>query len=58
MQGLPAYAEGRPAASLEQHYAGLDLTYLLGAEDTNPNHPALDKGCAPRPRVPIAWPAG
>ncbi|QEU04293.1 alpha/beta hydrolase [Pseudomonas oryzihabitans] len=52
MQGLPAYAAGRTAASLEQHYAGLDLTYLLGAEDTNPNHPALDKGCAAEAQGP------
>ncbi|MDR6677351.1 alpha/beta hydrolase [Pseudomonas oryzihabitans] len=46
MQGLPAYAEGRDAATLERHYAGLAITYLLGAEDTDPNHPALDKSCA------------
>ncbi|WP_288403715.1 alpha/beta hydrolase [uncultured Pseudomonas sp.] len=52
MQGLPAYAAGRTAASLEEHYAGLDLTYLLGAEDTNPNHPALDKGCAAEAQGP------
>ncbi|MEH3023009.1 MAG: alpha/beta hydrolase [Pseudomonas oryzihabitans] len=46
MQGLPAYAGGRPAATLEQRYAGLNITYLLGAKDTDPAHPALDKSCA------------
>ncbi len=58
MQGLPAYAAGRTAASLEEHYAGLDLTYLLGAEDTNPNHPALDKGCAAEAQGPYRLAAG
>ncbi|WP_145009240.1 alpha/beta hydrolase [Pseudomonas oryzihabitans] len=52
MQGLPAYAEGRSATTLEQHYAGLDLTYLLGAEDIDPNHPALDKSCAAEAQGP------
>lgn len=52
MRGLPAYAEGRSAATLEQHYAGLDLTYLLGAEDIDPNHPALDKSCAAEAQGP------
>ena len=52
MQGLPTYAEGRSAASLEQHYVGLDITYLLGARDTNPQHPALDKSCAAEAQGP------
>lgn len=52
MQGLPAYAEGRSAATLEQHYAALDLTYLLGAKDMDPNHPALDKSCAAEAQGP------
>ncbi|MCO6740733.1 hypothetical protein KQH31_31625, partial [Streptomyces sp. CHA15] len=51
-QGLPAYAAGRPAASLEQHYARLDLTYLLGAEDVDPHHLALDQGCAAEAQGP------
>ncbi|WP_295461913.1 alpha/beta hydrolase [uncultured Pseudomonas sp.] len=52
MQGLPAYAEGRDAAALERHYAQQTITYLLGAEDTNPNHPALDKSCAAEAQGP------
>ncbi len=43
--GLPAYVRGTPA-SLEQRYVARDVTYLLGDQDTNPNHPALDKSCA------------
>lgn len=52
MQKLPAYAAGRDAATLERHYVGLDLTYLLGAQDTDPNHPALDKSCAAEAQGP------
>lgn len=52
MQGLPAYAAERTVASLEQHYAGLDITYLLGAQDTDPHHPALDKSCAAEAQGP------
>ncbi|MBN2993732.1 alpha/beta hydrolase [Pseudomonas cedrina subsp. fulgida] len=45
MQKLPAYAEGRGPQQLEQAYVSRDITYLLGQQDTDPNHPALDKGC-------------
>ena len=30
---------------MEQAYVERDITYLLGAKDTDPNHPALDKSC-------------
>lgn len=43
---LPAYAAGRSPAQLEQGYVARDITYLLGQQDTDPNHPALDKSCA------------
>ncbi|MCH4871969.1 alpha/beta hydrolase [Pseudomonas sp. TMW22091] len=42
---LPAYAKGRKQQALEQAYVERDITYLLGAKDTDPNHPALDKSC-------------
>ena len=42
---LPAYAEGQKRRALEQAYVERDITYLLGAKDTDPNHPALDKSC-------------
>jgi pimeloyl-ACP methyl ester carboxylesterase len=45
MQHLPAYAHGQSPQHLEQVYVSRDITYLLGQQDTNPNHPALDKGC-------------
>ncbi|MFO2464625.1 alpha/beta hydrolase [Pseudomonas sp. 15FMM2] len=46
MQHLPAYAAGRSPQELETAYAAKDITYLLGQQDTDPNHPALDKSCA------------
>ncbi|KAF6687226.1 alpha/beta hydrolase [Pseudomonas sp. EKM23D] len=45
LQKLPTYANGQSAAQLEQTYVSRTITYLLGQQDTNPNHPALDKGC-------------
>lgn len=42
---LPAYAHGQTAASLELRYVQRNITYLLGQQDTDPNHPALDKRC-------------
>lgn len=45
MQNLPDYAGDQSAQQLEQSYVSRDVTYLLGQLDTDPNHPALDKGC-------------
>ncbi|WP_395610445.1 alpha/beta hydrolase [Pseudomonas sp. B22129] len=45
MQNLPDYAKGQSAQQLEQAYVSRDVTYLLGQQDTDPNHPALDKSC-------------
>ncbi|MFW0759409.1 alpha/beta fold hydrolase [Pseudomonas sp. H11T01] len=42
---LPAYAGGQTPAQLEENYAKRDVTYLLGQQDIDPNHPALDKSC-------------
>ncbi|MBK5354038.1 alpha/beta hydrolase [Pseudomonas sp. TH41] len=45
LSDLPAYAEGQTPAQLEEKYVKRDVVYLLGQQDINPNHPALDKGC-------------
>ena len=45
MQNLPGYVGDRGAQQLEQAYVSRDITYLLGQQDTDPNHPALDKSC-------------
>ena len=45
LQQLPDYARGQSAEQLEQAYVSRTVTYLLGQQDTDPNHPALDKSC-------------
>ena len=45
MQNLPDYAKGQRAQQLEQAYVSRNVTYLLGQQDIDPNHPALDKSC-------------
>jgi len=49
---LPAYAQGQTPATLAQQYAKRDIVYLLGQQDTDPNHPALDKGCEAKAQGP------
>jgi pimeloyl-ACP methyl ester carboxylesterase len=45
LSNLPAYAEGQTPAQLEEKYVKRDVVYLLGQQDIDPHHPALDKGC-------------
>jgi pimeloyl-ACP methyl ester carboxylesterase len=45
MEGLPRYAREKRPAALEDSYVRRDAVYLLGTEDTNPQHRALDKSC-------------
>jgi pimeloyl-ACP methyl ester carboxylesterase len=44
-EATPPYLKGMSVAALESRFAGRDVVYLLGSEDTNPNHPALDRSC-------------
>ncbi|MGN7937264.1 alpha/beta hydrolase [Pseudomonas sp. 22447] len=52
LQNLPAYAAGQTPAQLEEHYIKRDIVYLLGQQDTDPEHPALDKGCEAQTQGP------
>ncbi|WP_434655491.1 alpha/beta hydrolase [Pseudomonas sp. R3-56] len=45
LENLPAYATGQTPAQLEDRYIKRDIVYLLGQQDIDPEHPALDKGC-------------
>ncbi|MHC8368682.1 alpha/beta fold hydrolase [Pseudomonas sp. ZT5P21] len=49
---LPAYAEGQTSAQLKENYVQRDVVYLLGQQDIDPNHPALDKGCEAKAQGP------
>jgi pimeloyl-ACP methyl ester carboxylesterase len=52
LSNLPAYAGGWTRDQLAERYAKRKVTYLLGAEDTDPAHPALDKTCEARCQGP------
>ncbi|WPN46563.1 MULTISPECIES: alpha/beta fold hydrolase [unclassified Pseudomonas] len=49
---LPAYAEGQTPAQLQEKYLKRDIVYLLGQQDTNPNHPQLDTRCEAKAQGP------
>jgi pimeloyl-ACP methyl ester carboxylesterase len=42
------YGRGLNGEQLFRRYAARNVTYLVGAEDNNPNHPLLDKACGAR----------
>ncbi len=42
---VPPYVTATPAA-LEARYVTRSVVYLVGGDDTDPNHPVLDKSCA------------
>lgn len=42
----PIYSGGHTPAQLEGRYVKREVIYLLGQQDTDPQHPALDKSCA------------
>ncbi|TKC88857.1 alpha/beta hydrolase [Trinickia terrae] len=46
MGDRPPYANDRTPAQLEEAFAKRRVDYLLGGDDTDPAHPALDKSCA------------
>jgi hypothetical protein len=60
--GLPRYVEARvsggDAAAVERRYAGLDVVYLLGTADNDPNHWELDKSCAGEAEGPDRYTRG
>jgi pimeloyl-ACP methyl ester carboxylesterase len=42
----PPYLGSESFTALEQRYVRRDVIYLLGTNDVDPNHPALDKSCS------------
>lgn len=42
----PPYVGSESFTTLEQRYVRRDVIYLLGTNDVDPNHPALDKTCS------------
>ena len=58
MIGVPRYFADRRAAAVEAAYAAHDVVYLLGTDDTNPNHPTLDKSCMAEAQGPYRYARG
>jgi hypothetical protein len=58
MAGLPSYLAGADPAALEVAYAARDVVYLLGSDDTNPNHRTLDKTCMAEAEGPDRYARG
>jgi hypothetical protein len=59
--GFPRYvtaAAGGGAAALERRYAALDLVYLVGTADNDPNQWELDKSCAGEAEGPNRYARG
>jgi hypothetical protein len=53
---LPAYVASAAALgvpALERRYIARDIVYLVGANDTNPDHRFLDKSCAGEAQGPM-----
>jgi pimeloyl-ACP methyl ester carboxylesterase len=43
---MPVYAGGQTPLQVESAYVKREVIYLLGQQDVDPEHPALDKSCA------------
>jgi len=52
LQKLPGYAGGQTPTQLEEHYIKRNIVYLLGQQDVDPQHPALDKSCEAQTQGP------
>ena len=58
MAARPAYLAAPTPAALERSYVARRVIYLLGTNDTNPNHPALDKTCMGEAQGPYRYARG
>jgi pimeloyl-ACP methyl ester carboxylesterase len=51
----PRYVGNKSFKELEQNYLHRDVRYLLGTNDIDPNHPALDKTCSGEDEGPFRF---
>jgi pimeloyl-ACP methyl ester carboxylesterase len=58
MDSRPAYLATPTSRMLEQAYVARRVIYLLGTDDTNPDHPALDKSCMAEAEGPYRFARG
>jgi pimeloyl-ACP methyl ester carboxylesterase len=45
LKSMPSHISARSETELVQAYLKLNITYLNGASDNDPNNPSLDRGC-------------
>jgi pimeloyl-ACP methyl ester carboxylesterase len=55
IQNPPPYVGDDSFSALEQHFLHRDVIYLLGTQDIDPNHPALDKTCSAEDEGPYRF---
>ncbi len=55
MDARPAYLAAPAIAALEKAYVARRVIHLLGTQDTNPDHPALDKSCMAEAQGPYRY---
>jgi hypothetical protein len=58
MQQRPPYLAAASPADLERRYVARRVIYLLGTEDIDPDHPALDKSCMAEAQGPYRYARG
>ncbi|HXW25100.1 MAG TPA: alpha/beta hydrolase [Xanthobacteraceae bacterium] len=58
MEARPSYLAAATPRELEERYVGRQVIYLLGALDTDPDHPALDKSCMAQAQGPYRYARG
>ncbi|WP_024516676.1 hypothetical protein [Bradyrhizobium sp. Tv2a-2] len=58
MEARPPYLASSSPDELEQRYVARQVIYLLGTNDTNPDHPALDKSCMAEAQGPYRYARG
>jgi len=51
----PPYVGDESFKSMEERYLHRDVVYLLGTNDIDPNHPALDKSCSGEDEGPFRF---
>lgn len=58
MDARPNYLSAPSIAQLEKTYVARRVIYLLGTQDTNPNHAAIDKSCMAEAQGPYRYARG
>jgi pimeloyl-ACP methyl ester carboxylesterase len=58
LEDAPPYGAGRSREKIEREYVARNVTYLLGTEDNDTAHPALDRSCQAMAQGPHRYARG